>query len=259
MIRCNQVIVSRRAYLGFSGSPTVRRSAHTCTLFWRYFPKASYQLVACHAYSPWAAMLLLQHGTSAGGTVRETREYKSYSNPAVCHGRANKAIANYFKLNYQSATCYTNGTSILIYSVCGNTRGWRLATTSKSRSQVTACGRSIDDVDFNATSTNPIKCQCNDTNLTMMVDRHFLCTWRIGHHGISRLTSTAAPKTSAGLQVRGYLYFQVQLLASQYILHIASYSYCIAIYMHVCLHAVNLRSYVAIYYYYFADWRQLLQ
>ena len=68
-------------------------------------------------------------------------------------------------------------------------------------------GADIDDVDFNATSTNPMKCQCNETNLTMMVDGHFLCKWRIGRHGIRRLTSAAAPETFAGLQVRDYLYF----------------------------------------------------
>ena len=67
-------------------------------------------------------------------------------------------------------------------------------------------GADLDDVDFNATSTNPMKCQCNETNLTMMVDGHFLCRWRIGRHGISRLTLAAAPETFAGLQVRAWLY-----------------------------------------------------
>ena len=67
-------------------------------------------------------------------------------------------------------------------------------------------GADLDDVDFNATSTNPLKCQCNETNLTMMVDGHFLCRWRIGRHGIRRLTSAAAPETFAGLQVRGCIY-----------------------------------------------------
>ena len=64
----------------------------------------------------------------------------------------------------------------------------------------------LDDVDFNATSTNLMKCQCNETNLTMMVNGNFLCRWRIGRHGISRLTSAAAPEIFAGLQVRGYIY-----------------------------------------------------
>ena len=74
-------------------------------------------------------------------------------------------------------------------------------------------GADLDDVDFNATSTNLVKCQCNETNLTMMVDGHFLCRWRIGRHGISRLTAAAAPGTFAGLQVRGYLY-TFRILAS---------------------------------------------
>ena len=65
----------------------------------------------------------------------------------------------------------------------------------------------LDDVDYNTTSTNLMKCQCNETNLTMMVDGDFLCRWRIARHGISRLTSAAAPETFAGLQVRDYLYF----------------------------------------------------
>ena len=70
----------------------------------------------------------------------------------------------------------------------------------------------LSAVDLNETSwdnqTDPmVECQCNETNLTMMVDGHFLCRWRIGRHAISRLTSAVAPGTFAGLQVRGYLYF----------------------------------------------------
>ena len=51
----------------------------------------------------------------------------------------------------------------------------------------------LDDEGFNATSTNlTVECQCNETNLTMMVDEHFLCRWRIGHHSISSLTEACA-------------------------------------------------------------------
>ena len=49
------------------------------------------------------------------------------------------------------------------------------------------------DEGFNATSTNlTVECQCNQTNLTMMVDEHFLCRWRIGPHSISSLTKACA-------------------------------------------------------------------
>lgn len=57
----------------------------------------------------------------------------------------------------------------------------------------------LDDEDYNETccenQTNPVvECQCNETNLTMMVDGHFLCHWRAvnGRHSISSLTKAVA-------------------------------------------------------------------
>ena len=45
------------------------------------------------------------------------------------------------------------------------------------------------DEGFNETSTNlTVDCQCNETNLTVMVDEHFLFKWRIGCHSISSFT-----------------------------------------------------------------------
>lgn len=69
----------------------------------------------------------------------------------------------------------------------------------------------LDDV--NETSwenqTNfEVECQCNETNLTMMVDAHFLCHWRTvnGRHSISSLTKAVASAKFYRIQVSTILY-----------------------------------------------------
>ena len=56
-------------------------------------------------------------------------------------------------------------------------------------------------------ATNQTECQCNTTNLTMMVDGHFLYKWRVvnGRHTISNLTKAAGYLRDATVGVRCYL------------------------------------------------------
>ena len=87
-----------------------------------------------------------------------------------------------------------------------NACGWRPAATGSNPGQATAY--TDDDADYNATSwknqTYVVdECECNRTNLTMMVDEDFLYKWRsVDNHRISHLSEAIRPLMEASdLQV----------------------------------------------------------